>query len=656
VTDQSKSKKELIAELERYRALRLEHRLAESEKLLRLTGDLSKIGTWRVDVVANTLHWSDEVYTIHGRRRDDFSPDVDSAIEHYHPDDRQYVATCVQEAIEHRQDFAFELRIIRADGEIRRVISRGRPEFGDEGVHSIIGIFRDVTEERELEAERFRSHESLRAHLENTPLAVIEWDTEFRVAAWNARSEEIFGYTKDEAMGRHATELILPAELHEWAHTHFQDTLRLGGTSTRVNENRVKGGGSITCEWYNTALFDSSGNPMGLASIAQDITERKILEAQLIESQKMEAIGTLAGGVAHDMNNVLAVVLGLCSVMQRELDAKSRHRQDIDDVLAAANRGREMVSNLLGFARKGAYTRTQWSPKLVIEPMVELLSKTIPKEISTSSDVAAGVEDLVGDANQITSALMNLCINSSHAIEGQGHISVSASNIEVRAGDYDEHPGLAPGAYVALRVSDNGKGMDEATRKRSIEPFFTTKDIGKGTGLGLSMVYGAAEHHHGALVLESEVGKGTTATLLLPVAELPLVVEVQRSEHKNRRAGTVLMIDDEAMLLKSVERMLGDNGSTVLLAHSGAIGLDIFRQQRDEIDVVLLDLSMPEMGGADCFDLLQEIDASVPVVICTGHGDERRAKAMIDAGAAGVLRKPFNVQELEDSLSDAMAT
>ena len=207
MTDQSKSKKELIAELERYRALRLEHRLAESEKLLRLTGDLSKIGTWRVDVVANTLHWSDEVYTIHGRRRDDFSPDVDSAIEHYHPDDRQYVATCVQEAIEHRQDFAFELRIIRADGEIRRVISRGRPEFGDEGVHSIIGIFRDVTEERELEAERFRSHESLRAHLENTPLAVIEWDTEFRVAAWNARSEEIFGYTKDEAIGtaRHRT-------------------------------------------------------------------------------------------------------------------------------------------------------------------------------------------------------------------------------------------------------------------------------------------------------------------------------------------------------------------------------------------------------------------------------------------------------------------
>ncbi len=655
MNDQDKSKEELIAELERYRASSFEQRLAESEKLLRLTGDLSKIGSWRVDVIGNTLHWSDEVYRIHGRNREAYTPDIASAIEHYHPEDRDYVSTCVSQAIEQRKDFGFERRIVRADGEVRLVISRGRPEFGADGVRSIIGIFHDITEERAREAERFRDLESLRAHLENTPLAVIEWDVDFNVTAWNARSEEIFGYSKEEALGKHATELIMPPELKDWVTTYFQEILSSGGTSARVNENRVKSGGSITCEWYNTPLFDANGTPMGLASIAQDITERKALEAQLVQSQKMEAIGTLAGGVAHDMNNVLAVVLGLCSIMQRELDSESRHRKDIDNVLAAAQRGREMVNNLLGFARKGAYSRTRWSPKLIVDPIVELLSKTIPKEISTSSNIAINVQDIVGDSNQITSALMNLCINSSHAIEGRGHISVSASNLLVRAGDYDQHPQLRPGEYVALCVTDDGKGMNEATRKRSIEPFFTTKDIGKGTGLGLSMVYGAAEHHGGALLLESEIGKGTTASLLLPVAAVPMAVEAKFSKPTKRRVGTILMIDDEAMLLESVDRMLEGNGYTVLLAENCAIGLEVFRLRHEAIDAVMLDLSMPEMGGADCFELLQKIDASVPVLICTGHGDELRAKAMIDAGAAGVLRKPFAVQELEDKLSEAMS-
>jgi len=634
----------------------LKQQLAESERLLRLTGDLSRIGHWRVDLGAKTLTWSDEVYKIHGRSRETFTPDLESAIHHYHPDDRAKVSECVDKAISNKADYEFELRIVRADGALRQVVSRGRPGFDADGnIQSIIGIIQDVTEERAKENLLRRSNEHLRAHVDHTPLAVIEWDIDFRVVAWNVRAEEIFGYSEAEAMGKHATELIISEDLKDWANKVFLSiTLEEGGT-TNVNENRIKDGKTITCEWYNTALHDASGAVVGMASIANDITERANLEAQLRQSQKMEAIGTLAGGVAHDMNNVLAVVVGLCSVMQREINEGDPHKADLENVLSAAMRGKDMVNNLLGFARKGTYARKPFSLTEVVESLAKLLGKTIPKEISVRTDLESPLSNVVGDQSQITSALMNLCINASQAIDGRGDIIIACNEVEVAGEDIGVQPRLEVGRYVRVQVVDSGQGMDEETLKRSIEPFFTTKDVGEGTGLGLSMAYGAAETHGGGLRLDSVVGEGTTVSMFLPIATVPRDEIRESKDSIVSTGGKVLMIDDESMLLESVGRMLEGCGFTVVGAQGGHAGVKAFGERHDEIDVILLDLSMPDMRGADCFPRLQEIDSSVPVVICTGHGDEERSNAMIAAGAKGVLRKPFNMEELQRTLSELMS-
>ncbi len=491
----------------------------ESARLLSLTSELATIGTWRLDVAAGALHWSDTVYEIHGVTRETYRPEIATAIEFYHPDDRDHVQRCVDLAIAERRDFDFQLRLVRADGAIRQVISKGRLEFDDEGaLCSIIGIFQDITELQAQEQDLRRSHARLRAHIENTPLAVIEWDRDFRVVEWNSRCEEMFGYSREEALGLHATDLVVPKELYGFVSEVFDGLLAQTGGTHSSNDNITKSGKTISCEWYNTPLLDADGIANGVASIVQDVTERKALAEQLVQSQKMEAIGTLAGGIAHDMNNVLAVVLGLGSVVEEDLPEGSEMREDMQDLLAAASRGKAMVTNLLGFARKGDYARTRWAPAPAIEKIVELLRKTIPKEISTECTVAEDVGDIVADANQIASALMNLCINASQAIQGSGSIRIVGSTFVPTAEDRITLKQLTGDSYVRIDVIDDGQGMDEATCARACEPFFTTKGVGGGTGLGLSMVYGAVDNHGGTMSIRSKAGQGTTVSIFLPTA------------------------------------------------------------------------------------------------------------------------------------------
>lgn len=649
--DENKTQKELLAELGDLRRQLQESRESEAKHLLDLTQTLAKSGHWRVDLTNQSLFWSSEIYAIHGLDPDSYVPVLAASIDHYHPDDREQVRQCISRAMQDKEDFDFELRIIRSDGEVRQVLSRGRPELNEEGeVSSIIGILQDISDRKREEIKLLRSNERLRAHLENTLVGVIEWDLDFRVVAWNARCEEIFGYTKEEAMGRHAIEIVVPPAFHALVAELFQNMLaQTGGTHSR-NDSITKSGATITCDWYNTTLLDSEGKPVGVASICQDITEHKELEARLVHSQKMEAIGTLAGGVAHDMNNVLAVVLGLGSLVEEALPASDYMKLDMQDILAAARRGKAMVINLLGFARKGAYARTRWSPSVVLECLVELLRKTIPKEISTQATLSEEVDDVIGDRDQITTALMNLCINASQAIDGHGTITIAADNVALGQKRHKDLQHLDPGRYVRLQVVDNGTGMNEATLERACEPFFTTKDIGEGTGLGLSMVYGAVRGHGGSLSIESAPGKGTSVTILLPAAQEKLPAPHIDEASLSGGSGTVLIIDDEEMILRSMSRMLEASGYAII-AEGGQGGLERFRESHSSIDLVLLDVSMPGLHGAECFQVLQEIDSSVPVVICTGHGDEDRTSHMLAAGAACVLRKPFELAELDRLLA-----
>lgn len=513
--DMDVTREELLSELSKLREQ--SHRASQQARMLRLTEELANIGYWTLDVTAGTVHWSEEVYAIHGLLKDEFTPNLASAIEFYHSEDQERVRSFVDAAVVNKEDFEFEARLIRNDGEVRIVESQGRPEFSPDGtLHSIVGLFRDITEKKTAEHELRRSHERLRAHVENTPLGMVEWDTEFRIVEWNARCEEIFGYTKEEAVGRHGAELLVPegiptGEVDEI----FRQLLSQAGGIHNTNVNVTKAGGRIECDWYNTALVDRNGAVMGVASIVQDSSERIQLESQFAQSQKMEAIGTLAGGIAHDMNNVLAVVLGLGTIVEMELE-EGDIRSDVQDILVAARRGKEMVANLLGFARKGSFERTIFHLAPRLKGLVNLLRKTIPKEVHTLAVCADDLWQVQGDASQLMSGFMNLCLNAAQAIDGHGTINIAASNMMLGEQVPDALAGLQPGPYVCVSVSDDGCGMDSLTLERAMEPFFTTKAVGAGTGLGLSMVYGAVESHGGAVEILSTRGTGTVVSVFLP--------------------------------------------------------------------------------------------------------------------------------------------
>lgn len=517
MSDEAKSREQLLSELA---SLREQSRLAsQQERMLRLTEELANIGYWSLDILTGKVNWSDAVFAIHGLSKDSYTPGLDSAIKFYHPDDQDTVRRCVDAAVSNKEDFDFEVRLVRDDGAVRIVESQGRPEFNESGaLRSIVGLFRDITDKKNAEREVRRSNERLRAHMENTPLGMIEWDTQFRVVEWNARCEEIFGYTKSEALGQQGVDLLIPDDPSDVSGVDqtFQHLLDRTGGAHSTNVNTTKTDERVICDWYNTPLVDRDGEVMGVASIVQDSSERLLLESQFAQSQKLEALGTLAGGIAHDMNNILAVVLGLGTIVEMELDTQSDLRADMQDILAAARRGKDMVANLLAFARKGGFERVVFPLASRVEDLVSLLQKTIPKEIRSVVICDEELWHVVGDENQLMSALMNLCVNAAQAIEGHGVITVTASNQMIDEDAVGAPPTLQPGPYVCVSVTDDGCGMDTLTLKRAMEPFFTTKDVGEGTGLGLSMVYGAVESHGGTVSIQSALGEGTTVSVYLP--------------------------------------------------------------------------------------------------------------------------------------------
>jgi len=382
--------------------------------------------------------------------------------------------------------------------------------------------------------------------------------------------------------------------------------------------------------------------------------EKEALESQLLHAQKMQAIGTLAGGMAHDMNNVLAVILGLGSVLEDEMEPDEPLLEDVVDIVTAAKRGQSMVANLLGFARKGSYVETLWSPSDGIEQMTTLLEKMISKSIVITTELSA-VSHVLCDANQMIAALMNLCVNAAQSISSNGRISIRTHDIDISTEEFNSAFECALGPYIKIEVQDDGKGMDEETRNRAFDPFFTTKDIGEGTGLGLSMVHGVVENHGGVVTIDSVLGEGTTISIHLPATTSESSEEeIVEEQSETIASGKILVIDDEALIRKTLFRMLSSVGYEVVTADSGEMGLELFRDSYSDIDLVLLDLTMPVMNGAEIFSQLQTIDPSARVFICTGEGDPADTATMVEHGAVGVLLKPFALADLRESIANVL--
>jgi len=468
----------------------------------------------------------------------------------------------------------------------------------------------------------------------------------------NQAAAQMFGYTDPaELLGIQSIDFIAPesrALVKARLKQNFKHPFEAVG--------RKRDGGTFPMEVRSKTMPYRKNRSVQVTAV-RDITAQKNaerehaeLESQLLQSQKMEAIGRLAGGVAHDMNNVLSAILGSATAFQLEHFGANVENEDIENILDACRRGRDLTRDLLGFARKGTYTRRPFSLNTVVQASEGLLARTISKKITISTNLDPRLDHIVGDSGQLEHALMNICINAADAMENGGTLTITTENISPDDRLVTLTGELKPKRFVCLSVSDTGTGMDPIVLERAFEPFFTTKPEGKGTGLGLSMVYGAINNHGGTVTIDSEKGTGTKVSFLLPsiirtISSIPVNALPGASDLQPQKGG-ILLVDDENIVLRATKRVLQKLGYTVFATDAGESALKIFQQNRNSIALVILDLIMPNMDGTDIFYALRKIDPTLRIIICSGYSKDARVDSLLKDGAFGFVQKPFDLETL----------
>lgn len=398
------------------------------------------------------------------------------------------------------------------------------------------------------------------------------------------------------------------------------------------------------------------GKIRGIVEIARDITEKKELEKQLVQSQKMEAVGTLAGGIAHDFNNLLQAIKGYTQLMLMEAQEDTVQYNDLKEVESSTNRAAELTQQLLTFSRKVESKRRPININQIVENSMKLILRTIPKMIEVNLDLTEDLNIVNADAAQIEQIILNLAVNARDAMPDGGQLTIGSRNV-VLDDEFHQTNHLAEhGSYVRLTVSDTGHGMDGKTMEHIFEPFYTTKGIGEGTGLGLAMVYGIVKDHEGYIGCSSRPGKGTTFNIYIPVTEDAQYVEAEEEREELPYMGdeTILLVDDEASIRKLGKRILTRYGYNVLLAASAEEALKLYKKEHEHIDLIILDLNMPGMGGKKCIDILPEMYPEVKILVASGFPVDDATSKVIKSRCRGLIKKPYEFKKILELIRSAL--
>jgi len=511
----------------------------------------------------------------------------------------------------------------------------------------VLGVCRDITERKRAEEEFRQSQQKLRIHFEHTPLAVVEWDTQLRITEWSPSAERVFGYSREEAIGRDGSFLV-PTALWKHVDRMGQEILKQRGGTRSTNDNLTKDGRTISCEWYNTPLVDESGRVLGVASLVQDVTERVALEERLRQSQKMEAVGRLAGGVAHDFNNLLTVIMGYSQLLTDGLPAASQLLDATAQIRSAANRAAGITRQLLAFSRKQVLSPRVIDLNDIMLNLDTMLRRLIGEDIEVLTVPGRGLGAVKADPGQIEQVIMNLALNARDAMPNGGKLTLETENTELDDTYAREHEPLQPGRYVMLAVSDTGTGMSPETQAHIFEPFFTTKMVGKGTGLGLSMVYGIVKQSGGYIWVYSELNQGTTFKIYLPRVDQPAeaVGVEKRPAGVQRGTETILLVEDDTQLRQLTSSVLTHCGYRVLPASGAEEGLALCRENHREIHLLVTDVIMPGMNGRQLAEHVKQISPRTRVLYVSGYTSNAIVHyGVLDAGL-WFLPKPFSLSAL----------
>jgi len=625
---------------------RAEGQLRRSEALLNAAQRLAKVGGWEWDVDKQTMFWTDEVYRIHDFQPSEFIPGAEEhikqSLECYDPEDRPVISDAFRRCAEEGLAYDLEFPFTTAKGRRKWIRTLAEPVIEDDRIVRVVGNIMDITEHKRV-AEALQKERDFVENLFNTAQTVIlVLDTEGRIVRFNRYMEGISGYMLAEVRGKDWFSTFLPAEDRTRTRDLFLKAVADIQTRGNVSPIMKKDGGKCEIEWYDKTLKDREGNVVGLLAVGLDITERIKMETRLQQAQKMEAMGNLASGIAHDFNNILFPIVGMSEMLLEDLPSDSHEYENALEILTAGQRGSDLVKQILSFSRQTEHKMIPVRIQRILKEVLKLSHSTIPSNIEITKNIQSDCGLVMADPTQLHQIAMNLITNAYHAVEQTGgKISVLLKETELVSDDL-ANISLEPGRYAVLSVYDTGCGIDPAVMNKIFDPYFTTKEQGKGTGLGLAVVYGIIKKHHGDIKVYSEVGKGTAFNVYIPLIEKsPDAISAEKVESYETGTEKVLLVDDEEPVARLEKQMLERLGYRVTSRLSSVDALEAFRANSDAFDLVITDMTMPNMTGDQLARELITIRPDIPVIICTGFSErisQNRAAAM---GVKGFLMKPI---------------
>jgi two-component system, cell cycle sensor histidine kinase and response regulator CckA len=609
------------------------------------------------DDVGNIIMANESLYSVYGYHPEEV---IGQHVSVFTPDDEQAVQSSMAmiEKLHEAgiiRDFVSKRK--RKDGSIIDIeASHVLLKNPDGSIAGSVSSTRDITDRMRFEEMLRQSHDYLETIFRASPDAITVADADGYIVMANESVLVVYGYEPDEIVGQHGS-LFAPDE-----ETGLQQSMELleelfkkGIVRNAVIERRHKDGRTLQVEASQVLLKNPDGSFAGSVSSTRDITERKKFEDQLRQSQKMEAIGTLAGGIAHDFNNILAAIMGYTELSKDLAKGNSVLERNLSQVLKSVDRAKALVRQILAFSRKTASEVKALHLHMVIAEALKLLRASLPSTISIRSDIDDTEDVVVADATEIYQIVMNLCTNAAYAMNPTGGIiEVTLKPVDLDWNDVGYYTGIGPGPYVQLSVKDTGMGIPADIIGRIFEPFFTTKEIGKGTGMGLAMVHGIVKSCKGDIKVYSEPGKGAIFHVVLPRSQSETVEMAAVEREAPQGTESVLLVDDEAILLDVGEKILRSIGYRVTTTGSAVEALEMFKKNPASFDIVITDQTMPSLTGYELAQQLIAIRADIPVILCTGYSDLVTAESAIGGGIKAFVIKPLNRIAIADTIRQVL--
>ncbi|MBW4615681.1 MAG: PAS domain S-box protein [Desmonostoc vinosum HA7617-LM4] len=624
----------------------VEQSLRESEARLTLALETAHMGIWDWNLLTKEVVWSPNTGPLFG-----LPIGACATYEEYlsliHPEDRETVAQAVAHSIQQGTPTALDYRVVWGDGSIHWLNGRGQVYYNEIGqAVRMIGTTRDICDRKQAE-QKIKEQAAL---LDIATDAILVRDFASQILFWNQSAEKMYGWQVEKVLGQKIETFLYKKENLPQLEVALKSVTERGSWQGELRKV-TKSGKEIIVESRWTLMYDATGQPKSILSVDTDITEKKQLEAQFLRAQRLESLGTLAGGIAHDLNNILTPILAASQVLQgRFIYHEERSQQLLTIIENNAKRGAGLVKQVLSFARGLKGERVIVQVKHLITEITQIAKQTFPKSIEFISEIPEHLAAVSGDVTQLHQVLMNLVVNARDAMPDGGSIKISAENKFIDEAYARMNLDAKVGDYTVITVTDTGIGMPPEIVDRIFEPFFTTKEVGTGTGLGLSTVLGIVKSHNGFIKVSSQVGRGSKFKLFLPAVAASQICSVEERDLPLGNGELILVVDDETQIREITTIILDNHNYKILTASNGIEALALYAQHKHQINAVLMDIMMPEMDGITAIRTLQRMNPQIRIIASSGMNSTEVFTQAAGGDVQAVLSKPYTAKELLKSL------